>query len=206
MRATVSPSGSLRITVPAYTPGFMVKRMVAGSRDDLRALLQMHPTVEISDGQSVGKSHSMLVRRGSITSVKAAGRQIIVTTSSDDDLTDTALISAVRTKVIAALRREAKHHLPMRIKYLSDKHGFEFTALRFTHASSRWGSCNSKKAISLNIALMKLPFELIDYVLVHELAHTVHLNHSKEFWEEVKRVDPEFQSHRKLLKTFNPNI
>jgi predicted metal-dependent hydrolase len=54
--------------------------------------------------------------------------------------------------------------------------------------------------------LMNLPFELIDYVLSHELAHTVHLNHSKEFWSEVARLDPDFKTHRKSLKSYNPSV
>lgn len=206
MKATVAPNGLLRVSVPSYAPIFMVKRMIASSRDDLRALMNARPQIEIKDGMSIGKSHTLLLRRGATQSVRLQGLHLIVTLSTADSVNDASLISAVRTQILAILRKEAKHHLPMRIRYLADQHGFDFTSLRFTHASSRWGSCNNKKAISLNIALMNLPFELIDYVLVHELSHTKHLNHSQAFWNEVERVDPGYKLHRKQLKGFNPSI
>lgn len=206
MRATVSPSGSLRITVPAYTPVFMIKRMIASSRSQLRELLQQRPEVLIADGAPIGKSHSMLLRRGSAVSAKREGLRLVVTLPSEDLVNDSAVTSVVRSAIISILRREAKAQLPKRIEYLAQKYGYEYTSLRFTHASSRWGSCNSKKAISLNIALMNLPFELIDYVLLHELSHTVHMNHSKEFWNEVSQSDPAFKLHRAQLKAYNPNV
>ena len=53
---------------------------------------------------------------------------------------------------------------------------------------------------------MSLPFELIDYVLVHELAHTKHLDHSVRFWNEVERGDPDYKRHRKQLKAYDPGI
>ena len=206
MRATVSPSGSLRITVPAYTPVFMIKRMIASSRSQLRELLQQRPEVVIADGAPIGKSHSMLLRRGGAVSAKREGLRLVVTLPNKDSMNDPAVTAVVRSAIISILRREAKAHLPKRIEYLAQKYGYEYTSLRFTHASSRWGSCNSKKAISLNIALMNLPFELIDYVLLHELSHTVHMNHSKEFWSEVSRSDPEYKLHRSKLKGYNPNV
>jgi len=168
--------------------------------------MNAHPTIQIIDGLQVGKSHIMLVRQGDTNSARRRGLRIHVTLRSDDARSDPALQKEVRTAVLAALRKEAKHHLPHRIQHLATLHGFKYSSLRFTHASSRWGSCNSQQAISLNIALMNLPFELIDYVLVHELAHTVQLNHSKEFWNEVAKAVPEYKQLRKQLKSHNPAI
>lgn len=154
----------------------------------------------------VGKSHSIHVRHGASDSVRRKGLQIIVTLEPQSTTRDTAIVESVRKEIRTALRKEAKAHLPKRIDHLATLHGFSYTSLRFTHASTRWGSCNSKKAISLNIALMALPFELIDYVLIHELAHTIHLNHSKDFWAEVARIDPDFIQHRAELKRHNPAV
>lgn len=206
MKASIAPNGSLRVSVPAYAPMFMVKRMINSLRDELRSLMESRPSITVADGAPIGKSHSMILRLGPSDSVRTEGLRLVVTTKSDITSIPSAMMEDIRGKIISILRKEAKAHLPRRMRYLADKHGFDYSSLRFTHASSRWGSCNSKKAISLNIALMNIPFELIDYVLVHELAHTVHMNHSKEFWNEVARADPSFTAHRKQLKQHNPTI
>jgi predicted metal-dependent hydrolase len=206
MRASVAPNGTLRVSVPRYAPMFMVRRMIASARNDFRKLLESKPKLNLADGMPIGKSHSLHVRKGQSFAVRNQGLQVSVTLGPDDSLVDKNVVESVRKQMHRILRKESKAHLPKRIEYLAQIHGFEFTTLRFTHASSRWGSCNSNKAISLNIALMSLPFELIDYVLIHELAHTVHLNHSKDFWNEVARANPDYLVQRKTLKRYNPAI
>ena len=67
-----------------------------------------------------------------------------------------------------------------------------------------WGSYNASGDISLNVILMLLPTEIQDYVVVHELCHALHMNHSKEFWGEVARVLPDYKMRRKWLKDFGP--
>lgn len=154
----------------------------------------------------IGKSHSLVVRSGQALSVRTSAQQLILTLAPTDSLDSDDVLREVRSKILAILRKEAKHHLPYRIKYLSESMGLSYSALRFTHASTRWGSCNQDKAISLNIALMNLPFELIDYVLVHELSHTVELNHSPAFWSQVFVGDPDYKLHKKQLKGYNPAV
>ena len=72
----------------------------------------------------------------------------------------------------------------------------------FRFNKSRWGSCNTKNSIIFNYYLAKLPIELIEYVIVHELAHIKHKHHQKPFWDEVERVLPDFKIRRKNLRDF----
>lgn len=206
MKVSVAPNGTLRASVPSYAPLFMVKRMVASSRTELRKLLDRHPKLEIHDGMTIGKSHSLTIRNGNAFTVKRSGQQIMVTLQSEQSLFEASVIEAIRSHIIAALRKEAKHYLPKRLDYLAAQHGFTYQSVRFSHASGRWGSCNHLKAISLNIALMNLPFELIDYVIVHELSHTVHLDHSTKFWQLVEAADPKYKLHRKIIKGYSPSV
>jgi len=208
VRLRVAPDGTLRASMPLYAPLFLLKRLVKSSRPQLRKMLeQAQPQASYSDGQQIGKSHTLIVRHGGSKLLATRSKQhIIVTLPEGKTLADTDVIRKVRDASIAALRIEAKSYLPKRLHYIADQLGFTYNKVRFSHASSRWGSCSSEKTISLNIALMKLPFELIDYVLIHELAHTVELNHSERFWSLVERGDPAYKAHRRALKQEAPSI
>jgi predicted metal-dependent hydrolase len=208
VRLRVAPDGTLRASLPMYAPLFLVKRLVASSRTELRDLLtQSHPNVAFEDGMQIGKSHTLIVRPSSgVLKTNLRGQQIIVSLPEGMDLQDQEVTRVIRDGVIAALRVEAKNYLPRRLSFLAEKMGYSYTKVRFSHASGRWGSCSSEGTISLNIALMKLPFELIDYVLVHELAHTHEMNHSPAFWELVGQGDPAYKAHRKALKDEAPTI
>jgi len=82
-----------------------------------------------------------------------------------------------------ALRKQAQSVLPAELTKLAEQHEFNYSKVTIRKSRSRWGSCTSKKSISLSFYLMLLPGHLIEYVLLHELCHTVHLNHSPAFWE-----------------------
>ncbi len=207
VRLRVAPDGTLRASLPVYAPTFLVKRLIASSRRQLRELLaDTDADVTYTDGMRIGKSHSLHVRHGRELSVKRHKQRIEVALPDDMLLSDRDVVKAIRTSVQAALRIEAKSYLPKRLAYLASSLNHTYTAVRFSHASGRWGSCTSEGTISLNIALMKLPFELIDYVIVHELSHTKHLNHSDGFWAEVAIGDPNDREHRRLLKAETPTI
>ena len=208
VRIRVAPDGTLRASLPLYAPTFLVKRLIKSSRNELRDLLaQAQPTLEYTDGMQVGKSHSLIVRPTSgAFQVNRRGQQIIISLPAGKTLTDATITRAIRDAVIVALRIEAKSYLPKRLAFLANKLGFHYKKVRFSHASGRWGSCTSEGTISLNIALMKLPFEQIDYVIIHELAHTRRMNHSPEFWSLVAEGDPHYKEHRHDLKQEAPTI
>jgi len=208
VRLRVGPDGTLRASMPLYAPAFLVKRLIKSSRTELRDLLaQSAPTTVYEDGMRIGKSHSLTVRStAGALQVKRSGQHIHVLLPETHTLANPEVIRAIRDVVQSALRVEAKSYLPKRLAFLAKQHGYSYTQVRFSHASGRWGSCNSEGTISLNIALMKLPFELIDYVLLHELAHTRHMNHSTDFWQLVSEADPSYKQHRALLKQETPTI
>lgn len=103
------------------------------------------------------------------------------------------------------LRKRAAAYFPRRLSWLAEQHGFTYRTIRFSSAETRWGSCSSSGTISLNIWLMTLPLELIDYVLVHELSHTRHMNHGKDFWTTVERCMADYKLQRRRLKQYNPH-
>jgi predicted metal-dependent hydrolase len=100
-----------------------------------------------------------------------------------------------------ALRYEAKRILLQRLQMLAERHSFHYTGVTVRNTQSRWGSCSSQKGISLSLSLMLLPEHLIDYVLLHELCHTVEMNHGERFWQLMDKVtDNRTQTLRRELK------
>ncbi|MDL2207422.1 M48 family metallopeptidase [Desulfovibrio sp. OttesenSCG-928-M16] len=87
------------------------------------------------------------------------------------------------------LKQEAARRFSPRLRALSQEHGLPFATLTFRLQKSRWGSCSGKKNISLNAFLLFLPEELADYVLLHELCHIRHMNHSEAYWKLVFSLD-----------------
>lgn len=206
VRLRVAPDGSLRASLPMYAPLFLVKRLIKNSRQQLRELQKHSHQSNYEDGMSIGKSHSLIVKSSAKYKVSKEGRQIVVNLPESMSLSDLHVSNDIREIVGQVLRVEAKSYLPRRLSYLAMQYGFKYSKVRFSHASGRWGSCSAEGTISLNIALMKLPFELIDYVLIHELSHTKELNHSTAFWAEVSRADPSYKKHRALLKNESPSL
>lgn len=104
------------------------------------------------------------------------------------------------------LAKKAREYLPYRLEYFAKLYGYSYEKCRLTHANTRWGSCSSNRTISLNIGLMKVPEVLRDYVILHELAHLNHMDHSKAFWAEVAAHDKNYKAHEKKLKSFSPGL
>lgn len=92
------------------------------------------------------------------------------------------------------------------ITFLVDKHSKIMnlfpTKVSFRKNKRTWGSCNFKNEIRFNFLLMKYPIQIIEYVVIHELAHIVHKNHSKDFWNLVETYCSDYKDREKLFKTF----
>ena len=100
----------------------------------------------------------------------------------------------------------ARQHLIERLNILSQKHGFNYRKVFIKNQKTRWGSCSGKNNINLNINLIRLPDELIDYTILHELVHTRVKNHSRRFWDQMdkllgdaKKLDRKLIEYRVLL-------
>lgn len=88
------------------------------------------------------------------------------------------------------LKKQGRLHLVPWLKNLADELGFSYAKTQIRNQHCRWGSCSSRGVISLNCKLLFLPADLVRYVLLHELCHTRHMNHSKAFWQTLEYVEP----------------
>jgi predicted metal-dependent hydrolase len=106
----------------------------------------------------------------------------------------------LRPAVQGHLWRLASHELPGRVRELASLHQFEVRRIMVRNQRSRWGSCSRHGTISLNWRLVQTPEFVRDYIILHELAHFKHMNHSRRFWAEVKRLCPDFERAETWLK------
>ena len=86
------------------------------------------------------------------------------------------------------IQAAARKHLIDRLNFLSQKYGFNYNRVFIKNQKTRWGSCSAKNNINLNISLVRLPEELIDYTILHELVHTRVKNHSRRFWDQMDKL------------------
>ncbi|MDR1592639.1 MAG: M48 family metallopeptidase [Prevotellaceae bacterium] len=104
------------------------------------------------------------------------------------------------------LKIEAKRYLPTRLRKFAAEHQFSVKDVKISSAVQRWGSCNANKVINLSCYLMMLPSELIDLVLLHELCHTVEMNHSDHFYALLRKLAPQHDRLTGELKNISLNI
>jgi predicted metal-dependent hydrolase len=96
-------------------------------------------------------------------------------------------------------KREAENLISERIRIWSEQMNLHPSTVRFRNQKSRWGSCSSRGSISINWRLIGAPLEVIDYILVHELSHLEHMDHSKDFWRLVETHCPQYRQSEKWL-------
>ena len=116
------------------------------------------------------------------------------------DFSSNEIQKALKEAYFKAIKIEAKNYLPQRLEFLARKYDFKYGSVALRNQKTRFGSCSFQNNINLNINLMKYDFDVIDYVLIHELVHTKIKNHSKNFWQEVEKYCPNYKILRKKLK------
>jgi len=101
---------------------------------------------------------------------------------------------------------KARAKLFNRLNYFAEKYNFSYNRAVFRRQKTRWGSCSSKNNINLNIKIAALPQQLQDYVLLHELVHTKHKNHGREFWAEMDRLTGDAKKMRKEMRKYRLTV
>ena len=99
-------------------------------------------------------------------------------------------------------RTAARKILVERLDYLAGKYGFSYNRVFIRNQKTRWGSCSAKNNINLNVNLVRLPAELIDYTILHELVHTRVKNHSQKFWDQMDRLLGDARKIDKKLRAY----
>lgn len=113
----------------------------------------------------------------------------------------TAEIEPLTDEEIKALKESAKYYFPQKVEEYAHQMGVTYGKITVRFQHSLWGSCSSKGNLNFNCLLMRLPTEIRDYVIVHELSHRKHMDHSEAFWKTVESVLPDYEERRAVLRT-----
>lgn len=105
-----------------------------------------------------------------------------------------------KSELILWYKREALKHLSARVDFFTKKFFLNYSRVKINSAKTRWGSCSSRGNINFSWRLIMAPPQVVDYVVIHEIAHLKHKNHSQKFWNFVAEMMPDFAQHRKWLK------
>jgi len=204
MRIEIRPDRSLLIVVPSDTREDQWLHFVLGRRNWIRKALDRLPPVEHESvpSQVLPECIELPCIEAKYELIHRAGKQNRVT-ASDDRLvvsTNEASLELARQTLRRWLMQQARTEFTLRLDQLSVSTGLGFGKLSVRGQKTRWGSCSAKGNISLNYKLLFMPTALVDHVILHELVHTRHLNHSDRFWALLEQHDPATRQHRKALR------
>lgn len=205
MRLTVAAGNKIRVTIPYWIP-YAAGLKFAESKK-VWIYEQIKPKQLLGEGQMIGKSHKLsFVKGGSGIKTRVSDAEIRITIPENVSPDNDEVQRLAETACNRALKSQAEKLLPPRLKHLADLHGFSYKSVSVKRMKSRWGSCDTHKNIILNIYLMQLPWEVIDYVLLHELTHTKMMKHGPEFWDLMERVLPGTKHYRKAIRGHKPHL
>ncbi|MBE7382648.1 MAG: M48 family metallopeptidase [Leptolyngbya sp. SIO1E4] len=205
----ISFQGTLEVVIP---PGFnpqeipdILERRRSWIAKTLKRIEQQRNTLPHDHAAELPNSLTLRSRAETwqVLYKQARGKTVALTHSNPHELTLRGGIeetAACRDLLRNWLQRKARTELTPWLQQLSQQCDLAYSRLSVRGQTSRWGSCSSRQSISLNYKLLFLPPPLVDYVLIHELCHTVHMNHSQAFWQLVKRYAPECDQAKADLK------
>lgn len=146
------------------------------------------PQISLADGERItifGKSYLLATGR-----TRIAGETVFLPQEG-------------RAEALSRLLKSFCYQPMLRLtQKIAERYGFAFSRVRISSARSRWGSCNRERVIAYTFRLAFLPSEVIEYIAVHELCHTLCFNHSAAFWREVSRILPDYKVRRSNLKSY----
>lgn len=196
----------VKVTMPSWMP-YKAAVLYVSQKSAWIASNRVAKAV-LRNGNRIGKSHYLELVRGSGSrySSSQTSEKLTVRIPIDADPASTAVQKKITQYAQKSLQVQAEELILPRVRSFAANHGFIVNAIEIKNLKSRWGSCSNKQDLAFSLFLIQLPWECIDYVIYHELAHTVHLNHSKDFWLLVQQYVPRYNEIRKAMKQYAPHV
>lgn len=211
VRLSVHIKRGIRVKIPYHSPFSEGERFVNARVEWIKGALERQGKRAERYRIHMNPGDEIPVIGGVIRFSHGLSSAIKITTSADGVWTvaypSGAATEKVKEAVVRILRKRAKEYLSQRLEYFAREYGFNYAKVFLKNNKSNWGSCSSKSNINLNIHLMRLPVEVCDYIIIHELCHLRYRNHGEKFHEMVNRLcgGKEKELTRELRK-YNPEI
>ena len=214
LNISINKNGEIRMTIPRMVSYHDAELFLAQKKKWMVRTLQKieaRTAARKFTGEGIvmeTKFHRILVQRNGDPSpfFKINAEETRVCFPYDADISKDEMQAFIRRAITETLRKEALDELIPRTRALGEMYGFEINGVRVKDLKSRWGSCSMKNNINLNIHLMRLPSYLADYVILHELVHTIHHNHSPAFWDELGKYVNDPRKMAKQLRNYSTEI
>ena len=208
----VAPFKGVIVSVPTFSSyssaeKFVYSRLKWIKEKYAQAVLSEDKKISYGLGSTIKtKYHQIEIKAGEENeiSVSQNGLTVNVNIPKNTAILNAEIQEKIENIITQTLRKEAKSYLPDRVRFFAQQKGLSYKKLTIRNAKTRWGSCSSKNNINLSLYLMKLPDSLIDYVILHELAHTVVKNHSKDFWNFLSSICENAKALDRQLKSYSP--
>lgn len=204
MTLRITPQGEVVVVTPNFIPQWSIKHFVAAHSSWIeQQLLEYKKNQTSRDDNTIllfGKTYHLTLRYTAAVPAGVHIQDATVFVNPTAPLVDDTWQDSHTTQLNKFLKRTARRYIEPRTQQLGQVMGIEYQHLRLKELTSRWGSCSSDGNLNFNWRLVHCPPDVIDYVIVHELAHRQHMDHSARFWNLVAQHNPDHRQHRGWLK------
>jgi len=201
---TITPDATLIVKAPQFLPQFLINSFIKSHRewiDKQLEKLETRPKI-IAKQYKNGEEFLFLGMK-----LKLEYRDVSDIIMKDNLLIIPQLLQfRAQKQLIAWYKKQARQIITKQVDYYSEQMKTEYTSLTFSDTKTQWGSCTHDNKLQFSWRLVMTPITVINYVVIHELAHTFEKNHSREFWEIVNKFSPSYRRQKKWLKEYGSTL
>jgi predicted metal-dependent hydrolase len=199
----INPDTSITVSIPYFFPASKITQFLKEKEEWIMQKKQLIKTrqAESLPGKEkgvlyLGKKYPIVVRKTQKSIVELSDKFYIATYNPQN----------ITLYLTSWYKQQARKIIQERVKIYAQKAHLTYKSIQIASAQTRWGSCTSERDLRFNWKLIMAPLPVIDYVIAHELAHLTEMNHSKAFWETVRKLFPIYRQYNTWLKRFGHTL
>ncbi len=207
IKLSITPQGRVLVTSPRLTPKFFIDQFVRNNSEWIERVKAKQATQQIGTNRNsvmiFGETYPIHIKysHSEPIGIRIESKSIIFNPALDPLTTsDTHIRQSLAKHLTRYYKRTINQYIATRLPVLAQQMQVSYSSVKLREQKTRWGSCSSSGSLSFNWRLIHHPPAVIEYVLIHELAHLVHMNHSIKFWDLVRQFCPAYPQHRGWLK------